>query len=141
MQFARKDAIHVIPRFTFENGGTLDGMKVAESELMLASGQYQAVMGQQSNETSGVAINARQRQGDNATYHYIEHQAVAIRRTGKILIELIPLVYDTPRIVNIIAKVCSSHDQDFAVGQQRRGVIAAAAEVAGVAPRCGRRTI
>lgn len=82
----------------------LEGMKVAEQELMLASGQYQAIMGSPSNETSGKAINARQRQGDNATYHYIDHQASAIRYCGKQLIDLIPKIYDTPRVVQIIAQ-------------------------------------
>ena len=82
----------------------IEGMKIAQEELMLASGQYQAVMGQQSNETSGKAINARQRQGDNATYHYIDHQASAIRYCGRILIDLIPKIYDTERVIHIIGR-------------------------------------
>lgn len=86
------------------NTAFIEGMKMAQSELMMASGQYQAVMGEQSNETSGVAIQQRQRQGDNATYHYIDRQAQAIRFTGKILIEWIPQVYDTKRLLMILAE-------------------------------------
>ena len=71
---------------------------------MLVSGQYQAIMGAPSNETSGKAINARQRQGDNATYQYIDRLAQAIRNTGKQLIDLIPKVYDTPRVMKILAR-------------------------------------
>ncbi len=82
----------------------LEGMKVAQEEMMLASGQYQAVMGEPSNETSGKAINARQRQGDNATYHVIDHLAGAIRFTGRILIDLIPKIYDTERVITIMAE-------------------------------------
>jgi hypothetical protein len=70
----------------------------------MATGQYQAVMGEPSNETSGKAINARQRQGDNATYHVIDRLASAIRFTGRIIIDLIPKVYDTPRILMIMGE-------------------------------------
>lgn len=82
----------------------LQGMQTAANELMLVSGQYQAEMGAPSNERSGVAIQQRQRQGDNATYHYIDHLAQAIRFTGRILIDLIPKVYDTERVVKIMAE-------------------------------------
>jgi len=79
-------------------------MEIAQNEMMMVSGQYQAQMGENENAKSGVAINARQRQGDRATYHFIDNQAIAIRYTGKILIDLIPKVYDTKRIMRIEAK-------------------------------------
>jgi hypothetical protein len=79
----------------------IQGMQIAQNEMMMSSGQYQAQMGENENAKSGVAINARQRQGDRATYHYIDGLAVAIRFTGKILIDLIPKIYDTPRVLRI----------------------------------------
>jgi len=79
-------------------------MEIAQNEMMMVSGQYQAQMGENENAKSGVAINARQRQGDRATYHFIDNQAVAIRYTGKILIDLIPKIYDTKRVMRIEAK-------------------------------------
>lgn len=79
-------------------------MEIAQNEMMMVSGQYQAQMGENENAKSGVAINARQRQGDRATYHFIDNQAVAIRITGKMLIDLIPKVYDTKRVMRIEAK-------------------------------------
>ena len=84
--------------------GYVQQMQVAQNELMMASGQYQAQMGENENAKSGVAINARQRQGDRATYHFIDNQAIAIRYTGKILIDLIPKIYDTPRVKKILAQ-------------------------------------
>src|SRR5215831_4262585 len=83
----------------------VQGMQVAGQELMMASGQYQPTLGQPSptQETSGKAIALRQRQGDNATYHYIDNLAIAIRFTGRILLDLIPIVYDTPRVLKIMA--------------------------------------
>lgn len=82
----------------------LTGMQTAQQELMMASGQYQEQFGQQSNAQAGVAIQARQRQGDTATYHYIDNVARAIRYTGRILIDLIPKIYDTRRVLRILGE-------------------------------------
>lgn len=82
----------------------VEQMKIAQNELMMASGQYQAQMGENENAKSGVAINSRQRQGDKATFHFIDNEAIAIRATAKQLLDLIPKVYDTKRIMQIEAR-------------------------------------
>jgi len=82
----------------------LEGMKQADGEMMAVSGQYQAQLGQQGNERTGIAIQERQRQGDNATYHYIDRQGEAIRLTGRIILELIPIIYDTKRVLQVLAE-------------------------------------
>lgn len=82
----------------------IEGMKIAASEMMMVSGQYQAVMGQQGNETSGVAIANRQRQGDNATYHFIDHQAAMVRFIGVLVVDLMPKVIDTPRLLRVLGE-------------------------------------
>lgn len=80
----------------------IQGMQISSQEMMMVSGQYQAQMGEPSNERSGKAIAERQRQGDTATYHFIDNLAIGIRYTGKILIDLIPKVYDTKRVRKIL---------------------------------------
>lgn len=82
----------------------LQGMQDAQQQMMMVSGQYQAQTGEEENARSGKAINARQRQGDNATYHYIDNLAMAIRLAGKILVSWIPHVYDTERVLKIRAE-------------------------------------
>ena len=72
--------------------------------MMSASGQYQAEMGKPGNEKSGRAINERQRQSDRATYHFVDNQALAIRRQGQIVLEWIPVMYDTKRVVKILGE-------------------------------------
>jgi hypothetical protein len=94
----------------------IEGMRWSQQELMMASGQYQSQFGENENAKSGVAINARQRQGDNATYHYIDHLAQAIRFTGRILIDLIPKIYDTERTVKILAENGDETDVKVAPG-------------------------
>jgi hypothetical protein len=88
----------------------IQGMVNAAEDMRLVSGQYQAEMGAPSNETSGVAIERRQRQGDNATYHYIDHQAMAMRFLGKIIVDLIPKIYETRRVMKIMAEDGSATD-------------------------------
>lgn len=82
----------------------LQGMATASEEMKMASGQYDASMGARSNETSGRAIMARQREGDTATFHFIDNVARAIKHTGRILVDLIPKVYDTERVVRILGE-------------------------------------
>lgn len=79
-------------------------MQIAQNEMMMVTGQYQAQMGENENAKSGIAITQRQRQGDRATFHFVDGQGVGIRYTGKILIDLIPKIYDTKRIMDIQAK-------------------------------------
>lgn len=79
----------------------LKGMEIAQNEMMMASGQYQSQFGQNENATSGKAINERQRQGDNATYHFVDGSAIMIRQIGRIVVDVIPKFYDTQRVLRI----------------------------------------
>jgi len=80
------------------------GMENAANDMMMVSGQYQATLGQPSDEKSGKAIQERQRQGENATYDFIDNQARAIQRVGKIIIEGLAKIYDTRRIIKIMGE-------------------------------------
>ena len=82
----------------------VNAMKEASDEIKATSGIYDASMGAQSNETSGKAILARQRQGDNSTWHYQDSLVRAINLMGKILIELIPKIYDVPRTIRTLGE-------------------------------------
>ena len=57
-----------------------------------------------SNERSGKAILARQREGDVGTYHYGDNLARGVRHIARQLIDLIPKIYDTQRIARIIGE-------------------------------------
>ena len=78
-------------------------MQNAERQMMMISGQFQAQMGEndQQSAASGKAINERQQQGDTATYHFFEHQSDMLRFIGKQLLDLIPRIYDTKRALHI----------------------------------------
>lgn len=88
----------------------IQGMEIARQDMMMVSGQYQANVGAPSNEISGTAINARQRQGDNATYHFIDNSAKAIRQIGRIVLDLIPKIYLHAQVTKIMAEDGSDSD-------------------------------
>ena len=71
--------------------------------LKATTGVYDASLGNRSNETTGVAIKARQLQGDVANYHFTDNLQIAITHETRILIDLIPKIYDRPgRVIRII---------------------------------------
>lgn len=76
-------------------------ISLAAEDIKRTIGIYDASLGAQSNETSGKAIIARQREGDVGAYVYVDHFAFAIQRTGEILVDLIPRIYDTARTLRI----------------------------------------
>jgi hypothetical protein len=57
-----------------------------------------------SNERSGKAILARQKEGDVGTYHYGDNLARGVRHIARQLIDLIPKIYDTERIARVIGE-------------------------------------
>ena len=75
---------------------------LAVDEMKATTGIYSAALGEQGNETSGRAILARQREGDTANFAYIDNLSRAIRHSARIIIDLIPKIYDTERVVEIM---------------------------------------
>ncbi|HEF4757112.1 hypothetical protein KTF24_13865 [Burkholderia multivorans] len=94
----------------------MEGMQAAEHAMMMATGQYEATFSAQGNEISGVSIEQRQKQGERVTFHFQDNLAKAIRFTGKQLIDLIPKVYDTRRVIRIMGE--SGDEQQIQIDPQ-----------------------
>ena len=86
------------------SSGLLQAKLGAADDIKASTGQYNASLGMTSNERSGKAILARQREGDIGTFHYVDNLARAIRHVGRQLVDLIPKIYDTQRIARIIGE-------------------------------------
>lgn len=82
--------------------GALQEAMNASDDMKSVMGLFDASLGAQSNETSGRAILARQREGDVSTFNFTDNLARAIRHAGRIICDLIPKVYDTERIIRVI---------------------------------------
>lgn len=97
----------VIPQRTAPiqvNTGIQTEVMVSDQEIHDTTGLQQASLGQKSNEKSGRAIMARQREGDVANYAYYDNLARSLKYCGKVLLDLIPRIYDTPRIIRILGE-------------------------------------
>lgn len=80
----------------------IEGKQRNSEDMKAVIGIYDASLGAKSNETSGIAIARRDQQGDTGTYVYHDNFALAIERTGEIVNELFPKIYDTQRTIRIL---------------------------------------
>lgn len=76
----------------------------ASDDMKSVIGIYDASLGARSNETSGRAIMARQREGDTGTFHFIDNLSRAIQGAGRILLEVIPSIYSEREAVRILGE-------------------------------------
>lgn len=86
------------------SSGLLQAKAGASEDIKSSTGQYNASLGMSSNERSGKAILARQREGDVGTYHYGDNLARGVRHITRQLVDLIPKIYDTQRVARIIGE-------------------------------------
>lgn len=98
----------------------------AQDDLKSLTGIYDSALGAHSNETSGIAIRARQSQSNTANFHLVDNLTRSIRHCGRILIDLIPKVIDTPRILRVIGEdgeekqvLVNQHHTDPETGEER----------------------
>ena len=76
--------------------------ELARNDVRAAIGMYQASLGERSNETSGKAIMARQRESDVMSFPYLDNAARSIEYEYEVIADLIPAIYDTRRIARIL---------------------------------------
>lgn len=76
----------------------------AFSDLQASVGMYRENLGAQTNANSGIAIQSRQKQGDTATFHYIDNAARSKEHMARIELSMIPALYDTKRQARIIGQ-------------------------------------
>jgi hypothetical protein len=82
--------------------GLIQAKMGASDDIKSTTGQYDSSLGATSNERSGRAILAREKQGDTGTYHYVDNLSRAIRHITRQLVDMIPKIYDTERIARIV---------------------------------------
>jgi hypothetical protein len=77
---------------------------ISDQEIHDTTGLQLASMGKKSNERSGIAIQERKREGDVGSYGYITSLGRTLKYQGKVLVDLIPKIYDTPRLQRILGE-------------------------------------
>ena len=81
--------------------GSMAMIQIAGNDIKDTLGMYESFIGEQSNERSGRAIKMRQQRGDLGTFHFPDNMSRAIVETGRILIDIIPRIYDTERVLRL----------------------------------------
>jgi len=76
----------------------------ASDDMKAIIGIYDAGLGARSNETSGRAILARQKESNTSNFHFIDNLSRAIAYAGKCLVEIIPAVYSPRETIRIIGE-------------------------------------
>lgn len=82
--------------------GALSEAANASDDMKAILGMFDASLGAKSNETSGIAIQRRMAEGDNSSFHFIDNLNRAIRCAGRIVVDLIPKVYNKPRVMRVM---------------------------------------
>jgi hypothetical protein len=82
--------------------GLIQAKMGAGEDIKATTGQYDSSIGATSNERTGRAILARERQGDTSTFHYVDNMSRAVRYITRQLVDLIPKIYDTQRVARIV---------------------------------------
>lgn len=84
--------------------GLTTQMQIAAEDMKRTTGIYDAGLGARSNETSGKAIMARKEESQNANSIYADNMVKAVMQTGKIILDMIPRIYDAKRTIRILGE-------------------------------------
>lgn len=90
--------------------GALNEAMMAADDMKSTMGIFDAALGARSNETSGVAIKARDRQSDVSNFHFIDNMTRCIRQAGIVVLDLIPSVYNEARVMRIMGEDMTTPD-------------------------------
>lgn len=77
-------------------------LRQADADLKNGSGLTDPNLGMSKSDQSGEAVKALQSQGQVSNINWADNLARSIRAEGKVLLGMIPKIYDTPRVMRII---------------------------------------
>lgn len=78
------------------------GGQIAVGDMEASIGMFGSNLGQPNNATSGKQERERKQQGSVATFHFADNQARSIEHLGRIVVGMIPIIYDTKRQAKIM---------------------------------------
>jgi Tat protein secretion system quality control protein TatD with DNase activity len=84
------------------SNGFLEAIASAKEAIKASMGIYNAGLGKREGQASGIALEQLDRSGDVATFHYPDNVRRSYGHMGEIAIEMFPVIYDTPRIVQTL---------------------------------------
>lgn len=94
----------IVPTAITQNDLTaiMNEAEMCSQDMKDTTGIHEASLGMNGNETSGVAIQRRQSEGDIAAIVYHDNMNGSMQEGGEVLNALIPTVYDTARTIRTV---------------------------------------
>lgn len=83
-------------------GGFVQAVAQGDNDLKATTGLFDASLGNRQGDQSGKAIQSLQRQGEMANSNFLDNLSRAVRFTGRLLVDLIPHIYDAPKVMRIL---------------------------------------
>jgi len=82
--------------------GIINAMEGAKENIKESMGIYNAGLGKREGDASGRALEQLDKSGDVATFHYPDNVRRSYGHMGEIAIDMMPVIYDTPRIIQTL---------------------------------------
>lgn len=76
--------------------------QISADDIKSGTGKFDASLGARSNETSGRAILARQKEGDVSSFDYMDNLSYAQKYSYEIINDLIPPILNTERQIRVV---------------------------------------
>jgi len=90
-------------QFAGPPAGVVQAKISAAQDMQATTGiRFDATLQERTYDESGRALRELKRTGDLGNFHYVDNLSRSLKHTGRILIDLIPKLYDTPRILTIL---------------------------------------
>lgn len=87
----------------------MQGAALSREDMKYGTGIHDASLGAKSQEVSGVALRAKQMEGDVSNYHFADNLEATLMHIGCIAMSWIPVIYDTQRTVLLVAEDGTEH--------------------------------
>lgn len=83
--------------------GIVQAEQSSQQDMMATTGvRFDATAQDRLYDESGKALKEIRRNVDIGSYHFMDNSCRSLRHVGRILVDLIPKVYDTPRVITIL---------------------------------------
>ncbi len=79
-------------------------MQVIEHDVQTSLGMFKAALGEERPQQSGKAILALTRESDTGTYHFSGNMGISVCHGTRIMIDLIPKIYDTEEVMQMLGE-------------------------------------
>ena len=82
----------------------VEAVQLADQDLKSTTGIYDPSMGVNNSDQSGLAITRLQQQSQTTNYNFADALSHSIRIVGTIILEMLPYIYNTQRVIRIIGQ-------------------------------------